>query len=60
MPIPGQAYSFGVLEEAQALGDYQALTGRGRRVLRICLEDVGLGLQQLAELVERLQLPAAG
>jgi hypothetical protein len=29
-------------------------------VLRICLEDVGLGLQQLAELVERLQLPAAG
>jgi transaldolase/glucose-6-phosphate isomerase len=59
LPIPDQPYSFGVLEQAQALGDYQALTGRGRRVLRIRCEDVGRGLQQLAETVERLREPVA-
>jgi hypothetical protein len=29
--------SFGTLERAQALGDYEALAGRGRRILRLHL-----------------------
>jgi transaldolase/glucose-6-phosphate isomerase len=33
--VPGEPYSFGVLEKAQAIGDYQALKERGRRVIRI-------------------------
>ncbi len=35
--IPGKEFSFGVLEQAQALGDYEALASRGRRILRIHL-----------------------
>ena len=35
--IPTQGMSFGVLELAQALGDYEALQSKGRRVLRIHL-----------------------
>ncbi len=35
--IPGQGLSFGVLEKAQALGDYEALSARGRRILRLHL-----------------------
>jgi hypothetical protein len=37
--IPTQGVSFGVLERAQALGDYEALAARGRRILRIQLEN---------------------
>ncbi len=37
LPIPGKSYSFGVLKSAQALGDYQALKDKGRRVIRIHL-----------------------
>jgi transaldolase/glucose-6-phosphate isomerase len=35
--IPGQEMSFGKLERAQALGDYEALAARGRRILRLNL-----------------------
>jgi transaldolase/glucose-6-phosphate isomerase len=47
--IPNMDMSFGTLELAQALGDYEALIGRGRRVLRVHLDrpnDVG-GLTNL-------------
>ena len=37
LPIPGETYSFGVLEQAQALGDFQSLDCTGRRVLLIQL-----------------------
>ena len=37
MPIPETDFSFGALIAAQALGDYRALTQRGRRVLRVNL-----------------------
>ena len=37
LEIPGQGLSFSVLERAQALGDYEALAARGRRVLRVHL-----------------------
>jgi glucose-6-phosphate isomerase len=39
--IPGQAMSFGVLEHAQALGDYEALAARGWRILRVHLPKPG-------------------
>ena len=41
-PVPGEAYSFSVLKEAQALGDFRALKARGRRVVRIDLGEASL------------------
>jgi transaldolase/glucose-6-phosphate isomerase len=35
--IPGQGMTFGTLERAQALGDFEALAARQRRILRIHL-----------------------
>jgi hypothetical protein len=47
-PVPGEAYTFSVLKEAQALGDFRALTARGRRVVRIDLgDDLLSGLERL-------------
>jgi hypothetical protein len=37
LPIPGEPFSFGVLEQAQALGDFQSLDRTGRRALLIQL-----------------------
>lgn len=44
LPIPGEPYSFGVLEAAQALGDFQSLEKTGRRALLIQLPKPGPGL----------------
>jgi hypothetical protein len=33
LPIAGQAFSFGTLEHAQALGDFASLDGAGRRAV---------------------------
>jgi transaldolase/glucose-6-phosphate isomerase len=41
LPIPGQKFGFRTLIAAQADGDYQALDERGRRIVRVRLEDVG-------------------
>jgi hypothetical protein len=38
VPIPGRAYTFGTLIDAQALGDLRALRSRGRRVARVTLQ----------------------
>jgi hypothetical protein len=35
IPIPGKPYTFGVVADAQALGDLQALQSSGRRVAHI-------------------------
>ncbi|MDO9348968.1 MAG: hypothetical protein Q7T47_06755, partial [Anaerolineales bacterium] len=35
--IPTQGMTFAVLERAEALGDYEALAGRSRRILRVHL-----------------------
>jgi transaldolase/glucose-6-phosphate isomerase len=35
LPIPGESFTFGQLEAAQAAGDLQALRGRGRPAIRI-------------------------
>jgi glucose-6-phosphate isomerase len=37
LDVPGESYSFGVLEQAQALGDFQSLERAGRRALHIHL-----------------------
>ncbi len=37
LPVPGQKYTFGVVKAAQARGDFQVLTERKRRALRIHL-----------------------
>jgi hypothetical protein len=48
LDIPGQNMTFGILERAQALGDYEALVTRGRRIIRIHLP----GLQDLDRIKE--------
>jgi transaldolase/glucose-6-phosphate isomerase len=37
LDIPGEGMTFNVLERAQAIGDFEALEARGRRVIRIQL-----------------------
>ncbi|NPV85180.1 MAG: bifunctional transaldolase/phosoglucose isomerase [Anaerolineae bacterium] len=38
LEIPGKGLTFGILERAQALGDFESLAARGRRVMRIHLK----------------------
>jgi len=53
LPVPGQKYRFGVVEAAQARGDFEVLAERGRRVLRMHLgADVRAGLAKLGEMLE--------
>jgi transaldolase / glucose-6-phosphate isomerase len=48
LPIPGQRASFGVIKAAQARGDFDVLTERGRRALRVHLRgDLETGLKAL-------------
>lgn len=50
LPIPGQPYGFDVLAAAQAIGDYQALTNLGRRLVSLNLgDDPVSGLRRLLE-----------
>ncbi len=37
LTIPGEPYSFGILEQAQALGDFESLSRAGRRALHLHL-----------------------
>ena len=49
LPIPGAPYTFGVLADAQARGDIQALQSLGRRVAMVNLgSDHGAGILDLA------------
>jgi transaldolase / glucose-6-phosphate isomerase len=48
LPVPGRAYTFGVVKAAQARGDFQVLARRDRRALRAHLgPDVTSGLATL-------------
>ena len=50
--IPGRAFSFGVLKQAQALGDARALSDRQRRAIRIHFKtDVIAGIQRVKKAV---------
>ena len=53
LPVPGRKLTFGVIEAAQAQGDFDVLADRGRRLLRIDLgADVVGGLARLADAIE--------
>jgi hypothetical protein len=52
--VAGQKYTFGTIKLAQALGDLEVLASRGRRVLRVHLEDVPSGLAALQAACEKL------
>jgi transaldolase/glucose-6-phosphate isomerase len=51
LEIPGQKMGFGVLERCQALGDYEALAARNRKILRLHLASPDL----LTELVKAIE-----
>ena len=57
--IPGTPYTFGVLKQAQALGDVQALTAHQRRVLRVHFGAEPLAaLRQLTRAITKHQIPS--
>lgn len=59
VPIPRRAYTFGQLKRAQALGDFQALTARGRPIVRLHLgADVEGGLARVRDMAGELLAPA--
>jgi transaldolase/glucose-6-phosphate isomerase len=48
LKVPGQKASFGIIKAAQARGDFDVLTERGRRALRVHLKgDLASGLRAL-------------
>jgi transaldolase/glucose-6-phosphate isomerase len=54
LAIPGHKATFGVVEAAQARGDFQVLAERGRRALRVHLgRDVAAALSALADATRR-------
>ncbi|HEY2833890.1 MAG TPA: glucose-6-phosphate isomerase [Sporichthyaceae bacterium] len=53
LAVPGRPWSLGTLQLAQALGDMDALTGRGRPAVRLHLTDRRGGLTQVLAAVSR-------
>ncbi len=54
LPVPGQKYSFGIVKQAQARGDFQVLLDRDRRALRVHLsKNVGQDLTKLKEAIKK-------
>jgi transaldolase/glucose-6-phosphate isomerase len=52
VPVPGEKYTFGVVEAAQARGDLAVLAERGRRLLRVHIAgDLEAGLKRLEQAV---------
>lgn len=52
VPIPEKTYSFGILNAAQASGDFLSLSRRDRRIIRIHLtSDVATGLHRLGQAI---------
>ncbi|GII21702.1 glucose-6-phosphate isomerase [Planosporangium mesophilum] len=54
LPVPGRPYTFGILEAAQAAGDREALTRRGRPLVRLHLTDRAAGVSRLLAAVDEL------
>ncbi len=58
LPVPETDYTFGQLVRAQAVGDYQALRRRRRKVLRVQLgSDAVAGVAQLSKVLQQIDLP---
>jgi hypothetical protein len=54
LPIPGEQYGFGVLKQAQALGDFEALQSKGRPVIRFHLgRNTHAGLDHITNFVKK-------
>jgi transaldolase/glucose-6-phosphate isomerase len=54
LEVPGQKFTFGVVEAAQARGDFQVLAERQRRALRVHLgPDVAAGLRALDAAIQK-------
>jgi hypothetical protein len=52
VPLPGEPFTFGILKQAQALGDFESLASRKRRAIRLHLgADIARGLQKLLDIV---------
>jgi hypothetical protein len=50
--VPGETYTFSVLKDAQAQGDFESLLSHGRRAIRVDLgADVLSGLRKLKEMI---------
>ena len=59
VPVPETDYTFGQLIRAQAIGDYEALVQRDRRVLRVQLgSDTEQGLRAVLAAVESATMPS--
>jgi len=54
VPIPGEAYGFATLIDAQAEGDLRSLRDKDRRVLRLVAGEPATALDELAAVVETL------
>jgi glucose-6-phosphate isomerase len=54
LPVPGRPYTFGDLQAAQAAGDREALTRRGRPLVRLHLTDRTAGVSRLLAAVDEL------
>jgi len=58
--IPGEKFTFGVLKQAQALGDFESLANRHRRAIRVDLgRDIEKGLRRMLSLMQAAVAPAA-
>ena len=59
--IPGQPFTFSVLEQAQVLGDLKSLRSHGRRVIRLHVDgDLDATLEKLARAVRQAAATPAG
>jgi glucose-6-phosphate isomerase len=54
LAIPGQAYTFGILQRAQAAGDRKALADRQRPLLHLHLTDRAAGVRRLLDAARSL------
>ena len=55
--IPTESYTFSILKQAQALGDFRALTSHKRRAIRVDLENNPLtGLHKLFEIMAEISI----
>ncbi len=52
LPVPNRKFSFAVVEQAQALGDFAVLCERGRRALHLHLDELETGLKSLGAALE--------
>ncbi|CAI3943340.1 Glucose-6-phosphate isomerase (Pgi) (PDB:1B0Z) [Commensalibacter communis] len=52
LPVPAEKYTFGIVKEAQARGDFDVLSERDRRVIRIHVKgDMKSGLEALSKTI---------